>query len=199
VNSAGVIPVIFASAMLTFPQGIAQIPGFQNIPWLGPSLTALLPLMRHGEPLYYVLFAVAVILFSFVYVSIVFNPNEAADNLRKHGGFMAGKRPGRETARQFDDVLTRLTMIGAIYLVLLCLVPDLMLFGVKLQHLPFAGNWADTHLPRFLLDGMNVNFAFGGTSLLIVVGVAMDLINQIEAQMAMRHYETFTPRSRRRA
>jgi preprotein translocase subunit SecY len=199
VNSAGVVPVIFASAMLTIPQSIAQLPGLQSIPWLGSWLSGTLPLLKHGEPLYYLAFAVAVTLFSFVYLSIIFNPNEAADNLRRHGGFIAGTRPGRETAELFDEVLTRLTVIGAAYLVLLFLIPDIMLFGIKLQHLRFAGDWMDSHLPRFLLEGMNVNFAFGGTSLLIVVGVAMDLINQIEAQLIMRHYETFTPRRRRRA
>ena len=182
VNSAGVIPVIFASAVLSIPQTIVA-----------------LPLLRRGEPLYYLLFAAAVTLFSFVYVSIVFNPNEAADNLRKYGGFVPGMRPGHETAALFDSILTRLTMIGALYLVIICLIPDVMLFGIKLQHLRWVGDWADTHLPRFLLDGMNVNFAFGGTSLLIVVGVAMDFINQIEAQLVMRHYETFTRRGRRRA
>jgi preprotein translocase subunit SecY len=176
VNSAGVIPVIFASSVL-----------------------GMLPFLKRGEPLYYLLFAAAVTVFSFLYVSIVFNPNDAADNLRKYGGFIAGTRPGRETARQFDEVLSRLTMIGAAYLVLLCVIPDVMLFGVKLQHLWLVGNWADSHLPRILLEGMNVNFGFGGTSLLIVVGVAMDFINQIEAQMTMRHYENFSPRTRRRA
>lgn len=199
VNSAGVIPVIFASSILTIPQGLAQLPAIKAIPWFGSVLSGALALLRHGEPLYYLFFAVAVALFSFVYVSIIFNPNEAADNLRRYGGFIPGLRPGRETAARFDQVLTRLTVIGSAYLVLLCLIPDIMLFGIKLQHLLFVGNWADTHLPRFLLDGMNVNFAFGGTSLLIVVGVAMDLINQMEAQLIMRHYETFTPRNRRRA
>ena len=182
VNAAGVVPVIFASAMLTIPQSFLQIAS-----------------LKHGEPLYYLVFAVAVTLFCFVYVSIIFNPNEAADNLRRYGGFIAGKRPGRETARHFDGILTRLTLIGAAYLVVLCLIPEIMLSGIKLQHLPLAGNWMDAHVTRLLLDGMNVNFAFGGTSLLIVVGVAMDLINQVEAQLIMRHYETATPRSRRRA
>jgi preprotein translocase subunit SecY len=186
VNSAGVVPVIFASAMLAIPQ---------NLPWLSGGAAVF----KRGEPLYYLLFAIAVMLFSFLYVSIIFNPFEAADNLRRYGGFIPGTRPGSETARHFDQILTRLTLIGAIYLVLLCLIPDIMLFGIKLQHLWLIGNWIDLHLPRFLLDGMNVNFVFGGTTLLIVVGVAMDLINQIEAQLIMRHYETFTPRTRRRA
>jgi len=199
INSAGVIPVIFASAVLSVPHGVTQLPALQSIPWLGPWLAGILPLLKRGEPMYYLLFAAAVIVFSFVYVSIIFNPNEAADNLRRFGGFIAGTRPGRETAAHFDQVLTRLTSIGAAYLVLICLIPDVMLFGVKLQHLGLIGNWADSHLPRFLLDGMNVNLAFGGTSLLIVVGVAMDFINQIEAQLVMRHYETFSVRGRQRA
>ncbi len=199
VNSAGVVPVIFASAVLTIPQSLAQLPGIRSIPSLGPGLAGVLALLKHGEPLYYLLFAVAVTLFSFLYVSIIFNPYETADNLRRFGGYIPAIRPGRETAGHFDEVLTRLTVIGAIYLVLLCLIPDVMLFGIKLQHLWRVGNWMDTHLPRILLEGMNVNFTFGGTSLLIVVGVAMDLINQIEAQLIMRHYATFTPRSRRRA
>jgi preprotein translocase subunit SecY len=182
VNSAGVVPVIFASAVLAIPENLAHM-----------------PVLKHGEPLYYLLFAAAVTVFCFLYVSIIFNPHETADNLRRYGGFIAGLRPGRETARHFDDVLTRLTWIGAVYLVLLCLIPDVMLFGIKLQHLPWIGVWVDTHLPRLVLDGMNVHFAFGGTSLLIVVGVAMDVINQIEAQLIMRHYERFTPRTRRRA
>ncbi|HEY3837475.1 MAG TPA: preprotein translocase subunit SecY [Bryobacteraceae bacterium] len=185
VNSAGVVPVIFASAILAVPQ---------SLPWLSG-----VTFWRRGEPFYYLVFAAAVILFSFLYVSIIFNPYEAADNLRRYGGFIAGTRPGRETVRHFDAILTRLTMIGAAYLVLLCLIPDVMLFGVKLQHLWLVGDWMDTHLPRMLLDGMNVHFVFGGTTLLIVVGVAMDLINQVEAQLIMRHYETFTPRTRRRA
>lgn len=197
VNSAGVIPVIFASSILAIPHGIAQLPGLRSVPWIGSWLTGTLPLLNRGEPMYYLVFALAVTLFSFLYVSIIFNPNETADNLRRYGGYVAGMRPGRETARHFDEILTRITMIGAVYLVLLCLIPDVMLFGIKLQHLPLVGDWADTHLTRFLLDGMNVNFSFGGTSLLIVVGVAMDLINQVEARLIMRRYETFTHRRRR--
>ena len=88
-------------------------------------------------------------------------------------------------------------MVGGLYLALLCVIPDFMISGIKLQHLPFVGNWIDQHFARFILEGMNVNFYFGGTSLLIVVGVAMDTINQIEAQLIMRHYEGFTPRSGR--
>ena len=149
------------------------------------------------EPLFYLLFAAAVIFFCYFYVSIVFNPSEAADNLRKSGGFVAGLRPGSETARYFDSTLSRLTLMGGIYLAALCLIPDIMLTGIHLQHIPLIGNFFDKYSPRFLLEGLNVSFYFGGTSLLIVVGVAMDTINQIEAQLIMRHYEGFTPRAGR--
>jgi len=148
-----------------------------------------------------VLFVAAIIFFCFFYVSIIFNPNEAADNMRKYGGFIPGIRPGRNTADYMNEILTKITVVGGLYLSILCLIPDLMISGIKLQHLALIGNWIDRvftnlHL-RFLLEGLNVQFYFGGTSLLIVVGVAMDTINQIEAQLIMRHYEGFTPRSGR--
>jgi preprotein translocase subunit SecY len=134
-------------------------------------------------------------------VSIIFNPNEAADNMRKYGGFIPGIRPGRNTAEYMNTILTKITVVGAIYLSILCLIPDVLMVGVHLQHLPLIGNWVDSSFTsmhmRFLLDGLGVQFYFGGTSLLIVVGVAMDTINQIEAQLIMRHYEGFTPRSGR--
>lgn len=193
VNAAGVVPVIFASSMLTAPQMISTLPVVNNVPGLGRLLAQL----RHGEPLYHLLFAVTVILFCFLYVSIISNPAETADNLRKYGGFVPGKRPGTETARHFDGVLTRLTVIGGVYLVILCLIPDILLTGIKLQHLPWIGNWIDTTFPQFLLYGLNINFSFGGTALLIVVGVAMDVVNQVEAQLIMRHYETYTHQTAR--
>ena len=96
-----------------------------------------------------------------------------------------------------NTILTRITFVGAIYLSILCLIPDIMISGVKLNHLPLIGNFIDQHFPRFILEGLNVQFYFGGTSLLIVVGVAMDTVNQIEAQLIMRHYEGFTPRAGR--
>lgn len=188
VNAAGVIPVIFASAMLSIPQMASGLPGIKEIPGLAKAVG----LLHHGEPLFYLLFAATVVFFCFFYVSIIFNPSETADNLRKAGGFVAGLRPGTETARYFDSVLSRLTLIGGIYLAVLCLIPDIMLSGIKLQHLPFVGRWMDAHALRFLLEGLNVNFYFGGTSLLIVVGVAMDVVNQIEAQLIMRHYEHYS-------
>ncbi len=197
VNAGGVIPVIFASSILAFPLTLLQVPWVKNIAWLSATLRAI----QHGEPLYYLLFIAGIIFFCFFYVSIIFNPNEAADNMRKYGGFIPGIRPGRNTADYMNAILTKITVVGGIYLAILCLIPDLMISGIKLQHLPFIGNWVDTtftaaHL-RFLLEGLNVQFYFGGTSLLIVVGVAMDTINQVEAQLIMRHYEGFTPRSGR--
>jgi preprotein translocase subunit SecY len=193
VNAGGVIPVIFASSILAFPQTLAQLPFVQNSKYLSGMLLSI----RHGEPLYVVLFVVGIVFFCFFYVSIIFNPNEAADNMRKYGGFVPGIRPGRNTAEYMNAILTKITVVGGIYLSILCLIPDIMLTGIHLQHLPLIGNWIDQYCPRFILDGMNVTFYFGGTSLLIVVGVAMDTVNQIEAQLIMRHYEGFTPRAGR--
>ena len=197
VNAGGVIPVIFASSILAFPQQLAMMGWVKNINWL----TNLLKNISHGEPMYYVLFVAGIIFFCFFYVSIIFNPNEAADNMRKYGGFIPGIRPGRNTADYMNNILTKITVVGGIYLSILCLIPDIMISGIHLNHLWLIGNWVDTALTnlhmRFLLEGLNVNFYFGGTSLLIVVGVAMDTVNQIEAQLIMRHYEGFTPRSGR--
>ena len=193
VNAGGVIPVIFASSILAFPQTLRGLPLVQNSKWLSGMLQSI----QHGEPLYVVLFVVGIVFFCFFYVSIIFNPNEAADNMRKYGGFIPGIRPGRNTAEYMNAILTKITVVGGIYLSILCLIPDIMISGIHLQHLPLLGNWIDAHFPRFLLEGLNVQFYFGGTSLLIVVGVAMDTVNQIEAQLIMRHYEGFTPRSGR--
>ncbi len=193
VNAGGVIPVIFASSILAFPMTLMQASFVKNTAWLSAMLRSILP----GEPLYYVLFTLGIIFFCFFYVSIIFNPNEAADNMRKYGGFVPGIRPGRNTADYMNAILTKITVVGGVYLSILCLIPGVMMSGIKLQHLPLVGNWVDAHAPRFLLEGLNVQFYFGGTSLLIVVGVAMDTINQIEAQLIMRHYDGFTPRSGR--
>ncbi|HXI43045.1 MAG TPA: preprotein translocase subunit SecY [Bryobacteraceae bacterium] len=193
VNAGGVIPVIFASSILAFPQTLRGLPVVQNSKWLSGMLLSI----QHGEPLYVVLFVVGIVFFCFFYVSIIFNPNEAADNMRKYGGFIPGIRPGRNTAEYMNAILTKITVVGGIYLSILCLIPDIMISGIHLQHLPLLGNWIDAHFPRFLLEGLNVQFYFGGTSLLIVVGVAMDTVNQIEAQLIMRHYEGFTPRAGR--
>jgi len=193
VNAGGVIPVIFASSILAFPQTIANYPWVKSNDWL----TRILRSISHGEPLYVVLFVALVIFFCFFYISIIFNPNEAADNMRKYGGFIPGIRPGRSTSDYMNTILTRITFVGAIYLSILCMIPDLMLYGIHLQHLPVVGNFIDNYFPRWILEGLNVSFYFGGTSLLIVVGVAMDTVNQVEAQLIMRHYEGFTPRAGR--
>jgi preprotein translocase subunit SecY len=193
VNAGGVIPVIFASSMLAFPQTLMQVPALRENRWI----TGMLSAIRFGEPLYACLFVAGIIFFCFFYVSIIFNPNEAADNMRKYGGFIPGIRPGRNTAEYMNKILTKITVVGGLYLALLSLIPEIMISGIKLQHLPLMGNWIDTYFPRFLLDGLGVTFYFGGTSLLIVVGVAMDTVNQVEAQLIMRHYEGFTPRSGR--
>ncbi len=195
VNAGGVIPIIFASSLLAFPLTLQGIPFIANNKWLSGFFGSI----RSGEPLYVVLFVTLIIFFSFFYVSIIFNPNEAADNMRKYGGFIPGIRPGRNTAEYINRILTRITVVGGLYLAMLALIPEIMIGGLKLQHLPPAalGNWIDAHFPRWLLDGLGVTFYFGGTSLLIVVGVAMDTVNQVEAQLIMRHYDGFTPRSGR--
>ncbi|MBV9611079.1 MAG: preprotein translocase subunit SecY [Acidobacteriaceae bacterium] len=193
VNAGGVIPIIFASSLLAFPQTLMQFQPVKNSPWLSSMLGAL----GGAEPLYYLTYVILIIFFCFFYVSIIFNPNEAADNMRKYGGFIPGIRPGKNTAEYMDKILSKITVVGGLYLSILSLIPQIMIQGIKLQRLPVAGNFIDAHFPRWLLDGLNVNFYFGGTSLLIVVGVAMDTVNQIEAQLIMRHYEGFTPRAGR--
>lgn len=193
VNAGGVIPVIFASSLLAFPQTLLQVPMVKDLPWLQAALNSI----GYSEPLYLILFTAGIVFFCFFYVSIIFNPNEAADNMRKYGGFIPGIRPGKNTADYLNNILTKITVVGGLYLSLLSLIPSIMISGIKLQHLPLVGNWIDTYFPRFLLDGLGVTFYFGGTSLLIVVGVAMDTVNQVEAQLIMRHYEGFTPRAGR--
>jgi preprotein translocase subunit SecY len=195
VNAGGVIPVIFASSLLAFPQTLLTVGFVKN----SPILSGMLESIGGAQPLYYLLFVVLIIFFCFFYVSIIFNPNEAADNMRKYGGFIPGIRPGKNTAEYMNKILTKITVVGGLYLSILSIIPTIMIQGIKLQRLPPAmlGNFIDTYFPRWLLDGLNVNFFFGGTSLLIVVGVAMDTVNQVEAQLIMRHYEGFTPRSGR--
>ncbi|HZS56153.1 MAG TPA: SecY family transport protein, partial [Bryobacteraceae bacterium] len=193
VNAGGVIPIIFASSLLAFPQTLLQWDTVKNNAWLSSMLGAL----GGSEPLYYLVYVILIVFFCFFYVSIIFNPNEAADNMRKYGGFVPGIRPGKNTADYMDKILSKITVVGGLYLSILSLIPMIMISGIKLQHLPLVGNFIDAHFPRFLLDGLGVTFYFGGTSLLIVVGVAMDTVNQIEAQLIMRHYEGFTPRAGR--
>jgi preprotein translocase subunit SecY len=193
VNAGGVMPVIFASSILTFPQTLALLGG------RSPKMQNLTQALSWGEPFYNLLYVVGIIFFAYFYVSIVFNPNDVADNIRKHGGFVPGIRPGKNTAEYLNDILTHLTLVGGCYLALVALVPEAMISGIHLHHLncfgacPGVGGWFDEHFPRFLLDGLGVSFYFGGTSLLIVVGVAMDTVSKVESHLLMRHYEGFTP------
>jgi preprotein translocase subunit SecY len=191
VNAGGVMPVIFASSILTMPQMIGQ--GLKDNRYFGPLLHA----MGWGEPLYTLLYAIGIIFFAYFYVSIVFNPNEVADNMRKYGGFIPGIRPGKRTADNINEILTRITLVGALYLIIISFIPEWMIAGIKLNHLPGALGTFFEHLPTWVTGGLGVTFYFGGTSLLIVVGVAMDTVTQIEAQLIMRHYDGFTPRSGR--
>src|SRR5690242_18761923 len=196
VNSGGVIPPIFASSLLTFPQTLALI--FQS---RSPAIQALGKMIGWGEPLYTLLYVVLIVFFAFFYVGIIFNPTELADNMRKYGGFVPGIRPGRNTSEHINRILSRLTLVGGVYLAIVCLLPEWMISGIHLQHLPswLGGNWFDTHMWRFVLDGLGVQFYFGGTSLLIVVGVAMDTVQQLEAQLVMRNYEGFVRKGRVRS
>ena len=190
VNTAGVIPVIFASSILVIPQTIAQM---IKAPWakaIGEQLSV-------GEPLYYLLQVLGIIFFGYFYTSIVFNPVDTADNMRKYGGFIPGIRPGKRTAEYIDRVLTRITFVGSIYLAAVCILPEFLIAGVHVAQLPFGvGAALDRALPVWFTEGMGYQFYFGGTSLLIVVGVAMDTINQIESQLVMRHYDGFMKRGR---
>jgi preprotein translocase subunit SecY len=190
VNAGGVMPVIFASSILALPQMLGT--PFHNNKIIAPMLDAL----RWGEPLYATLYATGIIFFAYFYISIVFNPNEVADNMRKWGGFIPGIRPGKRTADYINEVLTRITLVGALYLVIISLIPEWMITGIKLNHLWLVGRYLE-NLPNWVLSGLGVNFYFGGTSTLIVVGVAMDTVTQIEAQLIMRHYDGFTPKSGR--
>jgi preprotein translocase subunit SecY len=191
VNSGGVMPVIFASSLLTLPQTVGF--AFKDNRVIGPMIKAL----QWGEPIYTLLYAVGIIFFAYFYVSIVFNPNDVADNMRKYGGFIPGIRPGKRTSDHINEILTRITLVGALYLIIISLIPEWMIAGLHLNHLWLIGSWFDRPSLNWLTSGLGVNFYFGGTSLLIVVGVAMDTVQQVEAQLIMRHYEGFTPRSGR--
>ena len=190
VNTAGVIPVIFASSILVIPQTIATM---IKAPWA----TAIGNQLKMGEPLYYLLQVAGIIFFAYFYTSIVFNPVDTADNMRKYGGFIPGIRPGKRTSDYIDRVLTRITFVGSVYLALVCIIPEFLISGVHVAQFPFGiGAALDSVLPLWFTEGMGLNFYFGGTSLLIVVGVAMDTMNQIESQLVMRHYDGFMKKGR---
>ena len=189
VNTGGVIPIIFAASIITIPQTFATL---INIPFFQTIATQF----AMGTPLYNMLYVAAIIFFTYFYVSIVFNPVDVADNLRKYGGFIPGIRPGKNTSDFIDTTLSRITLVGAVYLAAIAILPEFLITGIKVQSLPFIGNFLEANLPRWFTQGLNVDFYFGGTSILIVVGVAMDTMQQIEAQLVMRHYDGFMRRSR---
>ncbi len=192
VNSGGVMPIIFASSILSAPLLFAQTEWVQNNRFLSPIVQALAP----GYPWYVFLNFVAIVFFAYFYVSIVMKPDDIADNFRKSGSFIPGIRPGKRTSDFINDILTRITLVGALYLFVIYLIPTWMLSGLRLDKLWLVGGLFE-NLPTAFIHGLNVSFYFGGTSLLIVVGVAMDTINQVESQLIMRHYEGFSPRSGR--
>lgn len=163
INMSGVIPAIFASSLILFPVSIAQWFGnTKGMEWLSVLNTSL----QQGQPLHMLLFSAGIIFFCFFYTALVFNPKETADNLKKSGAFIPGIRPGDQTARYIDTVMTRLTLVGAIYVTLVCL------------------------LPEFMILAWNVPFSFGGTSLLIIVVVVMDFMAQVQAHVMSYQYES---------
>jgi preprotein translocase subunit SecY len=192
VNSGGVMPIIFASSILSAPLLFSQVDWVQNSRILQPIMQALAP----GYPWYELLMMLAIIFFAYFYVSIVMRPDDIADNFRKSGSFIPGIRPGKRTSDFINDILTRVTLVGAFYLILVQLVPTFLISGIRFDKIWLIGRLFE-NLPTWAIHGMNVNFYFGGTSLLIVVGVAMDTVNQIESQLIMRHYDGFSPRSGR--
>ena len=189
VNTGGVIPVIFASSILAFPATIAQ--AFQ-----GPWALKVSEQLGMGMPLHNLLYVAGIIFFAYFYTAIIFNPDDVAENMRKYGGFIPGIRPGKRTAEYIDTILARLTLAGAVYLSLIAILPQFLLQGFKVAPIPLVGEWLDTYLPQFITQGLNVQFFFGGTSLLIVVGVAMDTVQQVESQLIMRHYDGFMKKTR---
>ncbi len=189
VNTGGVIPVIFASSVVMVPPTIA---GLFQAEWLQKVADAI----SWGQPIYYLLYVGAIVFFCYFYVSIIFNPQDTAENMRKYGGFIPGIRSGRRTAEYIDRILTRLTLVGSLYLAGVSVIPELLLRGFKVDGLPFIGSWLDSFLPPFITQGLGINFYFGGTSLLIVVGVAMDFVQQVESQLVMRNYDGFLKKGR---
>jgi preprotein translocase subunit SecY len=197
VNSGGVMPVIFASSILSAPMLLSQMDWIQNpqtqfAHLVKSAMEALTP----GYPWYVFLNMLGIIFFAYFYISIVMKPDDIADNFRKSGSFIPGIRPGKRTSDFINDILTRITLVGAVYLILIQLVPTFLISGIRFDKLFLIGGFFE-RMPLWMTHGLNVNFYFGGTSLLIVVGVAMDTVNQIESQLIMRHYDGFSPRSGR--
>ena len=189
VNTGGVIPVIFASSVVTIPSVIAGM--VQN-----ETLQRIAQAVGWGQPIYYLLQVITIVFFSYFYVSIIFNPSDLAENMRKYGGFIPGIRPGKRTAEYIDRILTRITLVGALYLAAVTILPEFLLTGFNVAGIPGIGRSLDPYFPDWFKEGLGINFYFGGTSLLIVVGVAMDTIQQIESQLVMRNYEGFMKKGR---
>ncbi|MFN6964983.1 MAG: preprotein translocase subunit SecY [Pyrinomonadaceae bacterium] len=198
INMGGVIPVIFASSVLALPQTVFSAfppdPNDPNSTW--SQVYQFFQQFHGGDPFYELFFLSLIVLFTFFYITIVFNTDEVADNLRKHGGFIAGIRPGAPTAEYLNAILTRLTTVGALYLAFVAFVPQILLSGFRVARLPYIGTALDNFLTAtpglsWIPTGLGYQFFFGGTSLLILVGVAMDTVAQIEAQLVMRNYEGF--------
>ena len=152
--------------------------------------------VAYGEPLYFLLTVVGIIFFAYFYTAIIFNPDDVAENMRKYGGFIPGIRPGKRTAEYIDTILSRITIVGAVYLALIALLPDFLIGGFNVAPIPVVGERLDAILPQWFTQGLNVPFYFGGTSTLIVVGVAMDTVQQVESQLIMRHYDGFMKKTR---
>jgi preprotein translocase subunit SecY len=190
VNTGGVIPVIFASSVVMVPSTLLQ---FFPQSKLAQTVSDF---MGWGQPMYFLLQVMAIVFFSYFYVSIIFNPNDLAENMRKYGGFIPGIRTGKRTAEYIDTVLTRITLVGALYLAAVTILPDFLMGGIKVDAIPGIGPSLDAFLPSFVTQGLGINFYFGGTSLLIVIGVAMDFLQQVESQLVMRNYEGFMKRGR---
>ncbi len=190
VNTGGVIPVIFASSLLALPATVSG--AFASGGWVQAAVTQL----AYGMPLYNLLYVTGIIFFAYFYTAIIFNPDDVAENMRKYGGFVPGIRPGKRTAEYIDTILTRITLVGAIYLALVAILPEFLITGFKVAPIPFIGEQLDALLPEWITQGLNVTFYFGGTSLLIIVGVAMDTVQQVESQLIMRHYDGFMKKTR---
>jgi preprotein translocase subunit SecY len=190
VNTGGVIPVIFASSILAFPATLATM--FQAGGWG----RAIVDQLAYGMPLYNLLYIVGIIFFAYFYTAIIFNPDDVAENMRKYGGFIPGIRPGKRTAEYIDTILARITLVGAFYLAAVAILPEFLITGFKVAPIPFIGDRLDAALPQWFTQGLGVTFYFGGTTLLIVVGVAMDTVQQVESQLIMRHYDGFMKKTR---
>jgi preprotein translocase subunit SecY len=198
INMGGVIPVIFASSVLAMPQTLfSAFPANPETPdaaW--NKVYGFFQQFHGGDPYYELVFLSLIVIFTFFYITIQFNTDEVADNLRKSGGFIPGLRPGAQTAEYLNYILTRLTTVGALYLAFVAFVPQLLLSGFRVGRLPFIGPSVDAFFTAtpglsWIPTGLGYQFFFGGTSLLILVGVAMDTVAQIEAQLVMRNYEGF--------